>query len=163
MPVFGIEFSAQWMSEQFIRKYMVFMSINNGLNLHQTSERVTMTCRRKHCKTGTKFQPSNRTEVQRMISFSNHLEFCRGWGIFDKNGTENDIWSISNNYITCTHTLRNKSRPMRRTGVETQPLNSYEDNFVHHLFKRYLLKTGIPNNISINQKSINARNAGCKC
>lgn len=101
------------MCDQFIRKHTAFMGIQNGVNIHQTAGRVTINCQRKDCKVGIKFQRSNRTEVWNMIRFSDHVKCCRGWEIFDTNGTENGLEtnvSSTDKYCVPAYTAKQVAR-----------------------------------------------------
>ena len=83
---------ARWKCERYCRAHTAFLSIQKGVNIHQTAETVSLTCRESHCKSKIRFLRDPSTGGWKLREFKAHVSACLG----------QDIGSDTNSILNCT-------------------------------------------------------------
>lgn len=104
-PEVGVQFSARWMCEEYCRRFTASLGIQDGIKLHQTIERLSMTCKRKECHSTLRFQRQNASGKWKLLSFIPHENECMG----TETCTSNDRTSTTK-YCTPAYTARQVAR-----------------------------------------------------
>ena len=78
IPETGLEMDARWKCERYCRAHTAFLSIQRGVNIHQTAETVSLTCRERHCKAKLWVLRNPGTGLWRLREFKGHLSACSG-------------------------------------------------------------------------------------
>ena len=91
-PEQELQMDASWKCERYCRSHTAFLSIQKGVNIHQMSETVSLTCLETHCKAKIRFLRDPSTGRWKLREFNAHVSACLG----------QDFGSDTNSRRNCT-------------------------------------------------------------
>lgn len=74
----GMNFEARWKCERLCREHAASKGVTGGINIHQTTQTLSMTCRNKKCAAIIRFGRQPKTGMWNLCRFLDHSEECVG-------------------------------------------------------------------------------------